>query len=93
MTKFCKSCGSTDLQEKTQIFKDNSEHTRLDCTSCGAFNGYVKQNNGFDCLLAKSDCIDDINQFNALIDSMLNKVHNLYPSIVGKSASIVIKVR
>lgn len=40
----CKRCRSGVLEIVVQTFKDKTEHHRIDCVTCGAFNGYQAQN-------------------------------------------------
>lgn len=44
MIKNCKYCMSDRMNEKEQIFSNDSKHVALYCSRCGKHNGYKPQN-------------------------------------------------
>lgn len=91
MAKFCKACGSSNIKTTIQQFRDGTEHHRLDCADCRTFNGYAKQNNGFDKTLIlnheyeSKGCIDDIAQI------IVEQLNNL--DLAGRKLTLVLKAR
>lgn len=89
--RFCKHCGSDNIAEIQQKFKDGTIHKRLECRDCGKFNGYAKQNNGYDRALVvnheyeNKGCIDDVAQ---IVIEQLNQL-----DLKGHTLTIILKVR
>lgn len=91
MAKFCKDCGSSNLIEQNQTFKDNTTHIRLVCGDCGHFNGYKKQHNGFDKLLVKDfniSCGNDVDMAMLCAGNGLKEL-----DVLGRSITLIAKVR
>lgn len=90
--KFCKHCGSQNLATSWQTFKDNSRHNRVDCGDCGQFNGYLKQNNGFDSLIEKDFQVETMADAEALARKVYHALRGKN-SIKGHKVSVFLKAR
>lgn len=40
----CRFCGNKEFNYTEKIFKNGTKHIQQDCSACGKFNGYKRQN-------------------------------------------------
>lgn len=91
MASFCKDCGSSNLIENPQVFKDNTTHIRLDCGECNSFNGYKKQHDGFNRTLLKDYFVVDNNSLYGAFNVAGANASSL--DLIGRNITLIIKVR
>lgn len=84
---YCNQCGSVSLQQREQVFKNGTKHIRVTCRDCGTFNGFAKQNNGYDIIVAK-DHSGDIEELRDLVSDKLTSA-----DLNGRNVTLIAKVR
>lgn len=88
---FCQKCGAEDsIVESEQRFADGTIHKRLECSECGAFQGWARQTEHI--YLCKGLDIKDVQDAKVIADEIFNRL--LYCAGPNKIIqSVLIKVK